>query len=122
MARLLRNIDKIAREKENDVLYVDFNGRNSSKYNYKEDNNRKELLEWLELNKINYEECFGIAFNGFTRYRGGIYIDIICDENSEQFTLVDSHIESKRSMILYIISLSLAMKNSYMDEDDYDYD
>ena len=127
MARILKHIDQIGREKNRDVLFVQFDRKVFPKYDYKNYKNRAELLEWLDNNNISYEECFGIASdNGFEGYRGQLYIDVIFDETLDIYNLLNDHIEPQDGVFrfegigLWILPLSMAMKNSYMDDPDYE--
>lgn len=47
MAKILKNIDKIAREKQRDVYLIQFDKKTFPRFNYKEYENRAELLEWM---------------------------------------------------------------------------
>ena len=127
MARLLKNIDKIGREQQRDVIFIDFNKKVFRSRDYKNYKGRAELLQWLEEHNISYEDCFPIASdNGFEAYRGSLYINLIVDETSDIFRLLRDHLETPDEVYrfegieFWILPLAIAMQNSYMDKDDYE--
>ena len=127
MPRVLKHIDQIGREKNRDVLFVQFDKKVFPKYDYKNYNNRAELLTWLDDNNIAYEECFGVASdNGFESYRGQLYIDVVFDETLDKYNLLNTHIEPQDGVLrfegigLWTLPLSIAVKNAYMDDPDYE--
>ena len=127
MPKTIKNIDKIGREKNRDVLYIQFDKKVFPKYNYKNYKNRAELLKWLDTHNIGYEECFGVSSdNGFESYRGQLYIDIIYDESLDIYNLLNDHIEPQDGVLrfegigLWYLPLSVAMENAYMDDSNYE--
>ncbi|RLA84618.1 MAG: hypothetical protein DRG78_00940 [Epsilonproteobacteria bacterium] len=123
MARVLKNIDKIGREKNRDVLFIGFDMevfRGRDYINYK---NRAELLEWLDSNNIKYEECFWIC--ELEGYRGHLYIDIVYDETLEKYNLLKNYIEPQDGILrfegieLSIVSLAQSMEYVYQDDPDW---
>ena len=127
MARILKHIDQIGREKNRDVLFVQFNKKVFPKYDYNNYKNRTELLTWLDKNNISYEDCFGIASdNGFESYRGQLYIDIVFDETLDSYNLLDNYIEPQDGVLrfegigLWVLPLSVSIKNAYMDDPNYE--
>ena len=120
MPMILKHIDKIAREKQRDVLFVDFVSPNNE---YKNFIPRQELLLWLDEHNIAYEECGPIADEyGWESYRGQIYIDLPFDENNAQYKLLDSHLMTSENKFkiegvrFYHLRLEQAMQNSHHDE------
>ena len=127
MARVLKNIDQIGREKNRDVLFIQFDRKFFPKYDYKNYKNRAELLEWLDHNNIAYEECFGVASdNGLESYRGQLYVDVVFDETLDIYNLLNNHIEPQNGVLrfegigLWTLPLSMAMENAYMDDPNYE--
>ena len=127
MARVLKHIDQIGREKNRDVLFIQFDRKVFPKSDYKNYKNRAELLNWFDNNDISYEECFGVASdNGFGSYRGQLYIDVVFDETLDTYNLLNNHIEPQNGVFrfegigLWTVPLSMAMENSYMDDSDYE--
>lgn len=127
MSKILKHIDQIAREKQRDVYIIQFDKKVYPRFNYKEYSYRDELLEWLDNNNIGYEECFSFASdNGFESYRGQLYIDIEVDETKDVCKKLKDYIKPDdgdlrfEGIDLWTLSLSLAMKYAYRDEDDYE--
>lgn len=105
---IIEHIDKIARIKQRDVLYLTFdtvknNRLNKKKYGKKmsffrlldeiqiydepDDNpNRQIIMDWLTENNIAFQPCANIASTcGWESYRGQIYIDVPFDTSNEVF-------------------------------------
>ncbi len=129
MPQILKHIDKIAREKKRDVLYIVFNELKDGDtakyltYNYKKDEVRAELLKWLDENNIPFEECGAIASeNGWDSYRGQLYIDVPMDEKDERYLKLNEYLEDENGDVkiegirYYFIPLKVAMKNAHHDE------
>jgi len=129
MPRVLEHIDKVARDKQRDVLFVVF-GESKTKsnvdffrYDYDNDPKRIKFISWLEENSIPYQECGPIASeNGWESYRGQLYIDVPMDEDDERYLKLNNYLEhpdGKRkidSIGYYHLPLKLAMKNAHHDE------
>jgi len=132
MPQILKHIDKIAREKKRDVLYIVFNEQKNDNdldiekylsYDYKEDKTRQELLKWLDENNIPYEKCGPTASeNGWESYRGQLYIDVPMDEKDERYLKLNEHLEDEKGDVkiegigYYFLPLKVAMKNAHHDE------
>ena len=54
MAQILKHIDQIGREKNRDVLYIEFDREIYSNYDYEQYEERNNLLKWLKDNDIPY--------------------------------------------------------------------
>lgn len=118
MPMIIKHIDKIAREKQRDVLYIEFD----DEIDYTINPTRKEFLKWLEANEIPYLPCAYIANECvWDSYKGQLYIDIPMDENNAKYRLLNSHLENedgsfKIEGIKYMyVPLEMAMKNSHHD-------
>ncbi len=127
MPKILKHIDQIGREKNRDVLYIEFDRKVFAGYRYQNYQNRAELIEWLKTNDIAYEECFGYASDtGDESYKGQLYIDIPFDETLEKYNLLNNHIELKDGELrfegigLWTLLLEDANKNAFMDDPDYE--
>ncbi len=125
MPQIVEHIDKIAREKKRDVLFVTFQNEDNTlnSLNYEEFKFRKELLIWLDEHNISFKKCGHIASeNGWEAYRGQIYIDLPFDENNEQYNLLDKHLMNEdntpkiKGVNFYYLTLEIAMKNAHHDE------
>lgn len=91
MAVAIKTIDKIAREKNEAVLILDFGLKMGD--DYIKCKHRDETIQWLKDNNIRYE-CvlpFTTKMLFLGGYFGHLYLDIPLDEDNELFKLVDSH-------------------------------
>ena len=127
---IIEHIDKIARDKKRDVLYIVFNApqenndiENYFSYDYETDTTRIDFIKWLNDNKIPFEECGPIASeNGWESYRGQLYIDIPMDENDVRYLTLNNHLEYENGdmkidgIMYYHVPLKIAMKNAHHDE------
>lgn len=134
MPRLIKHIDKIAREKNRAALFCSFESADTERRSvmkapnhqhreWETDVNRQELIEWLEGNGINWEACGHFASeSGWMAYGGNIYIDVPWDETDAQFVKVQAHLENsdgtpKNPQIkFWVVSLEEAMTNAHHDE------
>ena len=121
MPKILKHIDKIAREKQRDVLFVDF--RPSGTEEYQDFKPRQELLSWLNEHVISYEECGPMASEfGWESYRGQVYIDLPFDQSNDKYRLLDKHLMTDddkfkiKGVEFYYVPLDIAMKNAHHDE------
>lgn len=120
------HIDAIARAKGRDVLMVvfgpaDFIGQMS--YKLREDSRRDDLIKWLTEHEIQYTPCAEYASeNGFTAYRGQLFIDLTYDKQEHKCRLLLEHLETPdgqpkdKEVVLYFLPLEDAMKNAHHDE------
>ena len=123
MPQILEHIDKIARDKKRDVIYISFAREIFPSYNYKEYDERKKLLEWLENNNIPYSLCGPLASeNGWESYRGQLYLDVPIDDESEEYKLICAHMDSPDGSFRipgvesWIFPLKVALENKHHDE------
>jgi len=123
MAIAIKHIDKIAREKQRDVLFVEFYKTVFSTRNYEKYEERTNLIKWLDENKIGYELCAHIANDNVMRaYRGQIYIDLVYDESDEKYILLNEYLENPDGtpkmpgVMFYNLTLEQANKNLHHDE------
>lgn len=130
MLQILEHIDKIARDKKRDVLFVTFDqhlnesdAMNYFLYDYEQDQVRKEFIIWLDGNNIPYQECGPIVSeNGWESYRGQVYIDIPMDEQNLKYQFLNEHFENEdgsmkiESIGYSHLSYKVAMKNAHHDE------
>jgi len=120
MPYLIEHIDKIAREKGRDVLYIYFR---FYYFNYKDSPVRIKLLQWFYENKIEVLPCAIVASeHHFESYRGQLYIDVPFDENHPDYIKVRDHLENTDGssripgVIFCYLPLEHAMKNKHHDE------
>ncbi len=123
MPQALKYIDKIAREKNRDVIFINFNRDIFPSYEYEDYKARNELLQWLDANDISYQECGPMADEcGWESYRGQLYIDLPIDEDNEKYRLICEHLDGPndtfkiKGVESWIFPLEEALKNKHHDE------
>ena len=132
MPQLLKHIDRIAREKQRDVLYVQFHDPDwqweefsefLSTFDYKESLPRKTVLEWLPANDIPFFPCGGIANERtMIAYMGQLYIDVPFDESNPIYRRLAEFLEYPEGgmkipgVFFCAVSLNCAMQNAHHDE------
>jgi hypothetical protein len=126
MPELIEHIDKIARNKNRDVLFLLFKDTSDEPdpLDYENFKHRNEAIEWLTNNNISFYPCAGVAnensFGGF--YIGILYIDVPFDETDKLFQKLSNYLEySDGSQKIDGITfgyypLESAMKNKHHDE------
>jgi len=120
---IIEHIDKIARDKNRDILYITFDKEIYPSYEFEEYTQRNNIIKWLNDNDIPFKECGQIANeSGWESYRGELYIDVPMDDENSKYKLLNNHLEYpdgtfKISGVNYMyLSLKIAMKNSHHDE------
>ena len=123
MAQILKHIDKIAREKNRDVIFINFDREVFPSYKYTEYKDRNELLQWFDKNDIPYQECGPIADEySWESYRGQLYVDLPIDDNNEKYQLLCEHLDAPngtfkiKGVESWIFPLKEALKNKHHDE------
>lgn len=119
---MLENIDKIARDKKRDVVWLDF----KVSYNGSSDHPRNPIINWLNQNNIKWEECAEVASETGIRfsYSGSIFIDIPYDLNDLDFKNVLKYLKDQNGnmkpefddTLMNILTLETAMQNAHHDE------
>ena len=117
------HIDQIARQKQRDVLIIEFhNAEIGFKLDYTLNAARKKIIEWFTANDIPHCECGGYASETLLEsYRGQIYIDIPYDKTDAMFQKVESFLEHPDGTMKFEgawfchFPLDLCMKNSHHD-------
>lgn len=134
MPLLIDPIDRIAREKQRDVLFITFDYfgdyfdyENPDEIfptiDYKTWPIRKEVIEWLDKNDIGYRLCSLTYTSG---YMGELYIDVPFEKDDEQYRLLCSYLEDElgqpkiKGVMFKYLTLELAQKNAYQDAENYD--
>ena len=134
----LKEIDKIAREKQRDVLFVTFNeqGMTASQYDSSNDElpfdweariERKELINFLEADHIPHRCCFPAQpTNGtlilVSPYEGELYIDIPYDDSDPLYRKLEEYLENPDGSMkipdvnFWLYPLDMAMENAEHDE------
>ncbi|USD35839.1 MULTISPECIES: hypothetical protein [Ferrimonas] len=132
MPQLIEHIDKIARMKNRDVLYLVFTNENKCEddsilgdllFDYEDHVTRASVIRWLEENNIPYQPCAGEASeNGYSSYSGSLYLDVPYDENNSDFIKLSEYLENPDGTmkIKYVLfgyfTLEMANKNKHHDE------
>lgn len=116
---LIENIDRIARIKQRDVLYLTFDTVKNTRLNKKKyskemsffrlqdeiqiydnpyDNpNRQIIIDWLDRNDIEFQACADIASTcGWESYRGQIYIDVPYDISNETYQKIQNFLQDDK--------------------------
>lgn len=125
MPILLNSIDKIARQKQRDVLFIRFDTHFIEDFDYKKWTFRENLITWLITENIPFSECADIAKqDNYDSYLGQLYIDIPYDPQDSTYQKLANHLETlegsmKIEGILFcILPLKAAMKNAHHDDPD----
>lgn len=134
MPQLIESIDKIARVKNRDVLFVAFHpskGCDGSDddiecfdpfYCADELPIRTEIIKWMDNEKIKWCPCNYIASDlFFTSYRGHIYIDVVFSADDPDYQKVIGFLENPDGTMrypdatLYCLTLKDALRNAHHD-------
>lgn len=124
MPQILKNIDQIAREKQRDVLTIEFHDKASGfKLDYHQNESRKIILDWFIANDIPHCGCGPFASeNRLDSYRGQIYLDVPYDKTDPVFQKVKSFLEHLDGSSKFegawfcYLPLDICMKNAHHDE------
>jgi hypothetical protein len=123
MPQLIEHIDAIARQKQRDVLTVEFhNFETDYTANYRFNPARKIIIDWLDANGIGYEECGAYANEErIDRYRGQIYIDVPFEVNDPVYQKLEAFLENLDGTMKFDTAwfrgyrLEYCMKNAHHD-------
>ena len=136
MPQLIEHIDAICRAKQRAVLYLQFypvdhydlRVESKRKYDWLTDKRRQKILDWLDVNNIQWTQCGPFAQQGgvfWFGYLGDIYVDVPFDEADPKYCLLRNHIEKpdgsmrNENVRLYYVPLEQAMKYAHHDESVY---
>ena len=119
---VIRDIDKIARDKQDGVLYVVFEGE-KFRGDCEKFEERISLIKLLEEHEIVYEECANFASEyGWSSYKGQLYIDLPFDKKNKKYMVLENYLENEdgtpkmEGVMFYYLPLEIAMKNVHQDE------
>jgi hypothetical protein len=126
MPQLIRTIDEIAREKQRDVIFVQFHNFNTGFVSdYRTNASRKTIIKWLKQNNVSYTPCGGFDTGSIVEgYGGELYVDILIDENDSNFfklvELFSSEGGGRRfdDAWLFYLPLAVALLNADEESDD----
>lgn len=132
MPLLIQHIDQIARAKQRDVLYLEFNpkpseddffGDSNGRYSFEHDPVRKKILEDLTSMGVSFMPCGHFANENYMgSYCGQIYLDVPFDKELSLYQQLEQYLEypdgSMRfeNVRFYVLPLSVAMRNAHHDE------
>lgn len=135
MPMVIDYIDKIAREKQRDVLYLEFRhppGANADDdkgnlfFDYRQCEIRETLLQWFEENHIAVRPCGPFAQEGLLEsYRGQLYLDMPFDKSNPDYQKIENLLENEDGspkfpeVGFFYVKLKDAMKNTHHDEPGY---
>ncbi|MDF1878422.1 hypothetical protein JHD46_02070 [Sulfurimonas sp. SAG-AH-194-C20] len=126
MPLIIEHIDKIARDKQRDVIFIEFDREVYPSYDYEKYEECIKLLEWLESHDIAYRSCGPIAReDGWESYRGELYLDIPFDRENEKYQLICEHMDNPdgsfkiQGVNSWIFPLEVALKNKHHDEEGF---
>lgn len=139
MPMLIDYIDKIARDKKRDVLYLefckkpDFNRADFDEYcdnlfiDYENLEIRNTLLQWFEDNHITVYPCgpFARAGTMMESYRGQLYIDIPFVQSNPDYQKIERLLENEDGtmrfpqVLFFYLPLEKAITNAHHDEPGY---
>lgn len=120
MPQLIRTIDEIAREKQRDVIFVQFHNFSTGFVaDYRTNPSREAIISWLDEQDIAYVPCGGFESGCIVeRYDGELYIDVAIDEKddnffklSERFIGDDGERQYENAWLFYL-PLAVALLNS----------
>lgn len=131
MPLLIEPIDAIARQKQRDVLFVEFQPRNEDKslfhsHDWEDDPKRQALIKWLDQQAIAWCCCSAFASeDSFDSYQGQIYIDLPMDETNPRYCQLRDHLEHPdgsmrdEQVCFYVLPLEAAMRNVHHDQPEF---
>jgi hypothetical protein len=114
MPSMISHIDEIGRDKQRDVLTIEFHCHKTGFLtDFVRSESRKTILDWLAVNDIPHYLCGPFADDiKMDRYRGQIYIDVPNDMDNPLFLKVSEILGnpdgSAKFANVYFIRYSLA--------------
>lgn len=126
MPQLIRTIDEIAREKQRDVIFVQFHNFSTGFVaDYRTNPSRAAIISWLDEQRIMYLPCGGFDSGCIVEgYDGELYIDVAIDEKDDNFFklsewfLRDEGEPRHENAWLFYLPLAVALLNSNEEERD----
>jgi len=123
----MRHIDKIAREKQQDVLFLIFDPERTGNGQYEDMPIRQHLIAWFKQNNIEIELCGPMQRHFLVcPYEGSFYIDVLFDEKDEVYQKVQQYLEDSEGNIkvpftqFHCLPLSIAMEDAFYDDRDFE--
>lgn len=135
MPMLIEGIDAIARQKQRDVLFIEFNSKRTGSaedrlaamhYDYQRDPLRQQVIDWLTAHGIPWEPCGDIVDKNFVPpYEGQVYLDIPFDESDPVYQTVSRYLENPDgslrwpTVMFQYLKLEVALRYAHHDDPDY---
>ena len=130
MPTLIDHIDAIARQRQCDVLYLEFHPQDHERYrlyHHEADPQRDTILAWLAANGIDWLPCGPNASSrlAMSSWRGQICFDIAYDEALAAYCQLRDYLElpdgsMRHAGVRFCVQpLGHAMKNAAHDEPGY---
>ncbi len=134
MPVLIEHIDAIARQKQRDVLFLEFNSagprgpfdeiaRGDQGCDWATLPSRLKIIGWLNERNIVWKPCGAFANTSFmTSYRGQIYIDIPFELSSAEYKALEAFLEFPDGksrfddVTFFVLPIAKAMENAAHDE------
>lgn len=146
MPQIIKFIDEIGREKQRDVLYLEFYPKPENMeidsyemyrkiekkifdFDFENSEIRSKVINWLNKNKISYSPCgrFSQA-NGIVKmqekYLGNLYLDIPFDKENTTYRKLEKYFENSDGSMKFqdvrfcYVSLEVAMDYALDNEDE----
>lgn len=122
---LISHIDEIARQRDRDVLYLEFHPTDRTRarhYDFRLDPTRAAIITWLEAHGVGWGPCGPFAVvHRIEGYRGQIYLDTPFDEQLASYRELRSFLEhddgsaKHLGLRFMVMSLEYAMENAAHD-------
>lgn len=125
MPRLIKHIDQIAREKQRDVLYLEFHPGDlwGCNYDFQNDPVRQKVLDDLTQMGVIWDSCAEFTNEDcMVRYAGQVYLDTPFDAELPLYQTLEKYLEHPDGSMrfeqvrFYVVPLRAAMKNAHHDE------
>ena len=134
MPMLIEHIDAIARQKQRDVLFLEFNSPHSKerldetvlegqRCDWHSLLSRLKIISWLDEQNVTWKPCGDFAnIDTVTSYRGQIYIDIPFEPSSAVYKALEAFLEFPDGksrfddVTFFYLPLAKAMENTAHDE------
>jgi hypothetical protein len=137
MPQVVEHIDRIARQRKQAVLFLEFHPYYDPKshdfdkyfepFDYKHCEVRDEIIGWFKKNGIKYESCFSIRHDWCLcePYNGQLFIDVPYDKNDPDYIKLETYLENPDGTVkfedvrFYVLSYEVALQNKHHDDPEY---
>ncbi len=131
MPYIIDPIDKIARQKQRDVLYINFHNINKDilehSFDWENSKDRQQVIHWLNVQSISYYPCFQVWNDGLIicPYMGQLYLDVPYDNNNRLYKQLEAFFKNHENSMKFpdvtfcYLPLEIAMQNAHHDNPNY---